>query len=706
MENNEEIPELKTKTINGVEITNLEYAKIAMICDYLILDRYQDNCTFFRLEKCFGPFFMNEPKDFLTDVFKEICGTRRKYISLGRMILAYTKWKSKTSTNESFNKFMNLVFNEIVITQEQKIGEIKEGGRIFSTRNTRGRKVISRFSVLTDENKNKIRGFHIQYDNVFNTVLSPLKTRDNITLEMNFEPNGRDIRDRDGISHIGGKYSITKKCIKFMIFKCRSGKTFYIGDEKEEEGENIKFFLFGTSSCQLKSLRVELVDEQLNYFEPKFQPSVRINQKIVEFDAIDDNYINEYIINGGQLIFEENEIQDIPIEQLEENNGLIIPCINDDAFIDKKSLTEPLSGKDFNEIYKTLLVKESEIMEMEKENLKKKIYEKTIMRKHLLRVYLKKFKVKENISVLKAKPLPKTRISQDKFLAKIKAYRKKMDKTIEEKKEDKEEEKGEKEEKKENKDNKDDDNNYWDDDEEKDWPQDDGIEIKEVNDKEEEIKKEENKEINIEIPVEENNIIENKENENIEIKEGESNEPQKIVMRGKPKKLLKNRLNALKKLKEKEEEELAKKEEESNNNQENKKEEIKIEEPKIEIIQKEEPKKEEIIVEEHKIEEVKKEEPKIEEVKKEEPKKAEPKIEEVKKEEPKKEEKKNEIIINEKDAKDNNKININNKNVANKSDNKYISIGSDNNNINANTNNNTKKVNQSKPAKKWWCNIF
>ena len=34
--------------------------------------------------------------------------------------------------------------------------------------------------------------------------------------------------DRDGISHIAGKYNETTKNIKLLIFKCRSGKTLYI----------------------------------------------------------------------------------------------------------------------------------------------------------------------------------------------------------------------------------------------------------------------------------------------------------------------------------------------------------------------------------------------------------------------------------------------------------------------------------------------
>ena len=639
----EEIPEIQTKQINGVEISNLEIAKIGMIYDYLVLDRFQEYCSFFRLEKCFGPFFPKEPHNFFPDVLKEICGPKRKYISYGRLILAYTKWKSKTSKNDNFNKFMDEVFNNIIETKDQNIGKIVEGGRIFSTRNSRGRKIISRFSVITDSSKNKINGFHIQYDDIFDTILSPDKTRDNITLEMNFPPNGRNIRDRDGISHIGGKYSVTKGIIKFLVFKCRSGKTFYIGDEKEEEGEEIKNFLYGTSSCQLKTVRIAVVDGNLIYLETKFQPSLRVNQKILDFDSIDENYINKNIINGP-LIFEENEMQTMPDEELEKSNNLIIPCINDDAFIDKKDLEEPLSGKGFNEIYKSYLASEKELSEKEVEDLKNKIFEKTIMRKYLLRVFLRKFKVKENISILKTPKQPKTKISQDKFLAKIKAYKKKMDKIKEKHEELKKEES--------------DNDSYWNDEEEKDWPKDDGIEIEEkkeieikkdeedkkeieikkddedkkeieikkddedkkeieINkdeedkkeieikkDDEEEKEKEEKNEIKVEIPTIQEE--ENKEDKiEIEINKGEKEEPleqEKIVLKGKPKKLLKNKINNIKKAKE----ELKINKEE--NKEEDKKEEIvlnieqKIEEPKNEVIKlsepkEEEPKKDEIITE-------------------------------------------------------------------------------------------------------------
>ena len=493
-----EIPEIKTKKINGVDISNLEISEIGMIYDFLVLDRFQEYASFFRLEKCFGPFFPNESSEFLPEVFKEICGPKHKYISYGRFILAYTKWKSKSSSNNNFNKFMDTVFNKIIVSQKETIGNIVEGGRIFSTRNTRGRKVISRFSVITDETKNKINGFHIQYDDFFETILSPDKTRNNITLEINFRQNGPNIRDRDGISHIGGKYSEDKKYIKFLMFKCRSGKTFYIGDETEDKDEKIKYFLYGTTSCQLKSVRVEVVDEKLIYFEPKFQPSLRINQKIKEFDSIDDNFINNNIMNSP-LIFEENEMKDMSEEELEKNNFLIIPSINDDAFIDKKELEEPLSGKNFNEIYKSFIFQQK----IEKDDLKNKIYEKTVKRKHLLRIYLKKFKIKENISVLRTNKHPKTRVSQDTFLAKIKAFLNNKDKKVEEKKENKEINKTENTKDK-----------YWNDEEEKDWPKDESIEIP-IEDLKSEDKKDEK----------------------------DSLKKEKIALKGKSKKLLKNNID-------------------------------------------------------------------------------------------------------------------------------------------------------------------
>ncbi len=449
MEDNDNLPIIEKKEINGVEITNLEIAKIAMVCDYIVLDRFQDIASFLRFEKCFGPLFPNEKSNFLFEVFQEICGHKKKYISFGRLIAAYIIWKSKLSKNTDFNKFMDILFNEMIKTNNEVVGTPVEGGRVFSTRNSRGRKVISKLSVLSDEKKNAIKGFYIQYDDYFDSILAPKKHNENkggsanvkdtesIKLEINFKGNGSNIRDRDGISHIAGKYSKTKNIIKFLFFKCHSGKTFYIGDQTEEKNERIEPFIFGTSSCQLKSLRIELVNNQLIYFEPKFQPSLRINQKIIPFDLMDDKFINENIIHS-QLIFEENEIQNVPIDELVDSKSLIVPCISDDAFLDKQTLIEPICGKDFNEIYKSFLLVQDEMKEKEKEELKNQIFSRTLQRKQLLKIYLNKFKMRENMLILRQKNLSdeEERINMDKFLAKVRRYKIRVNKKIQKKKDE------------------------------------------------------------------------------------------------------------------------------------------------------------------------------------------------------------------------------------------------------------------------------
>ena len=438
MEENE-LPELVEKTINNVKLSNIELAKIAMVCDYRVLDRFSDISSFTRFEMCFGPLFNKEQPNFLFDAFTEICGIKRKYISFGRLISSYLNWKSKKSKNENFNKFMDILFNKMIKTNNQVIGIPIEGGKVFSTKNARGRKVISKFGVISDENKNSLNGFQIQYDDFFDSLLAPKNYNDkeknhSIKLEMNFKGDGKNIKDRDGISHIGGKYSKTKNIIKFLIFKCHSGKTFYIGDNNEEKDEQVELFLLGTSSCQLKSLRIELINDQLIYLEPKFQPSLRVNTKIIPFDLLDEKFIKDNIINAP-LIFEENEIKDIPLEELLETNNLIIPCIADDAFIDKSQLDEPISGKNFNEIYKSFLLIQNEKIEGEKEELKNEIFMRTLQRKLLLKIYLNRLKKKENMNVLKEKSQVEERIDMDKLLVKVRGYRKKMDKKIKEKKE-------------------------------------------------------------------------------------------------------------------------------------------------------------------------------------------------------------------------------------------------------------------------------
>ena len=372
---------MKEKKIYGIEISEFELFCIRMISDYLFLDRFNDSASFIRFEQCFGPLIsQKDPKFKLVEAFKEIVGTRKKYITFRRMIKAYINWKKKSSENYSFNYFMNEVFKNMIIKKGEVIGHLIEGERVFSTRNCRNRKIITKLSVQTDKTKNKINGFVIEYDEIFKAILCSKEKPEDITLEMNFDLfhsksdklSQKLQLDRDGISHIAGKYDENSGIIKFLIFKCRSGKTMYIGDQSENEGEKIIPFIFGSSRSQLKSLHIGLIKDQLSYIQPKYQISTRINENLtVNFEDLNEQYIE-----NDKLKFEEKEYENASEEHLysteEEQKKFLFPLVPDDQFVDKMSLHEDKYGKDFNEVYKSYFV-EGKSFDKFKDMMKKKI---------------------------------------------------------------------------------------------------------------------------------------------------------------------------------------------------------------------------------------------------------------------------------------------------------------------------------------------
>ena len=351
----------KTKKLFGVEFNEYDLFSICMISDYLFLDRFNDSASFVRFEQCFGPLFSkiknipNKNQKFsLIEAFKEIVGPKKKYITFRRMIKAYLNWKKKLSENFSFNFFMNEVFNKMIKKKDEVVGQLIEGERIFSTRNCKNRKIITKFSVQTDESMNKINGFVIEYDEVFKAILCIKEKPNDIKLEINFDLfhtkdqlGSKFELDRDGISHVAGLYDENKKEIKFLIYKCRSGKTLYIGDNSDLNNEkycnNITPFIFGSSKCQLKSLTIGLnKDNQLSYMFPKYQISTRTNENLdINFDSLNEEYLNQDLPK-----FEENN-------NLEENDPkkFFYPMIPDDQFVDKMSLMETKCGKVFNTFY-------------------------------------------------------------------------------------------------------------------------------------------------------------------------------------------------------------------------------------------------------------------------------------------------------------------------------------------------------------------
>ena len=365
------------KKLLGINFSEFDLNCIKVICDYLFLDRFNDCASFVRFEQCFGPLFSPKNKEFkLVEAYKEIIGPKRKYLTFRRMIKAYIKWKSNKSNNYSFNFFMNEVFKKMIKKKGEVVGELIEGQRVFSTKNCRNRKIITKFSVLTDETRNQIKGFVIEYDTVFKAILCKQEKKEDIHLEINFDlfhaqgdKLSREFNlDRDGISHIAGKYNETTKLIKFLIFKCRSGKTLYIGDVTEEETDNITPFIFGSSKCQLKTMHIELINNTLAYIQPKYQISTRKNDNLeVDFDTFDENYIE-----NDPLKFEETELVKLPDEEFKDDQKYLFPLVPDDQFVDKVSLMESIPGKTFKEVYKSYFEKEEKKpIEKLKQSIKK-----------------------------------------------------------------------------------------------------------------------------------------------------------------------------------------------------------------------------------------------------------------------------------------------------------------------------------------------
>ena len=345
---------IKKKLINGIEITNTEIDSIKIICDYLFVDRVKDFSTFPRFEQCFGPLFSDKNDVNMFEVFKEICGPNKKYITFHRFLSSYLIWKSKKSKNKVYNNFMTLLFNFIIKKETEVIGELKENGQIFSTQNCQGRKAISKFGIFSDIKKDKIQGFILEYDDSFNANLSFRHEEDTPSLEINLKPYKVDAKygkifdnDRDGVSHIGGKYDKKEKRINFLIIKCRSGKTFYIVDNNIKNDENIELFLIISFTNEIKDMRIQTSKNQLNYLELIFQKSMRINPNL----SIDFNDINEDFLKQDKLIFEENKIQKFINANNYIDKYILIPLIKDYEFMNKDNLKEIREGKKFHEIY-------------------------------------------------------------------------------------------------------------------------------------------------------------------------------------------------------------------------------------------------------------------------------------------------------------------------------------------------------------------
>ena len=329
-----------------INLTKEELENLKIISDYLFFDHFKVMASFPRFESCFGSTIPSENRtESLQKIFKDICGPKKKYITFPRLIKSYLSFKENSSSlNEETKQFFKIITNGIIKKDCEGVGNQKEGSIKYTT-NKNGKKMyaISKFCVITNETKDKIKGFRIYYDDFFKNDLFLNKSNDPvfISLEINLSINEDaklqefpDINSRDGITHIIGSYDDDN--INFLGFKTRSGKTQFIGSPKGTP------FIIGDFKKQIQSIDVEVKNGLLNYLVPHFEEVERVNpflnKKLSE--------VNQNFLDSDKLIYEENMLDKLSEE--EANEKIFIPLINDDHFFNPK-FNDIISGNSYSD---------------------------------------------------------------------------------------------------------------------------------------------------------------------------------------------------------------------------------------------------------------------------------------------------------------------------------------------------------------------
>ena len=160
-----------SKTLTS-ELTEEELKNIKTICEYLFFDQFSRFSTYLRFERCIQPLFSEEKNFDLEELYKQICGPKKKYLNFKRFVNAYLKYKHKQGT-PLLNLFFDKLFNSIL--QKESIGSLEEKRFTFSTtRLNKRRECISLIEILIDKEQ-KIHGINLTYDDAFKNRLYPTK---------------------------------------------------------------------------------------------------------------------------------------------------------------------------------------------------------------------------------------------------------------------------------------------------------------------------------------------------------------------------------------------------------------------------------------------------------------------------------------------------------------------------------------------------
>jgi hypothetical protein len=96
----------KSQSDSPEDITEEELERLKILADFLFFDQYKNVASYPRFQKCFAAF-AKEKKMKLFPIFKEICGEKRKYITLGRLINSLINSKNEGDDSETKKIFRN-----------------------------------------------------------------------------------------------------------------------------------------------------------------------------------------------------------------------------------------------------------------------------------------------------------------------------------------------------------------------------------------------------------------------------------------------------------------------------------------------------------------------------------------------------------------------------------------------------------------------
>lgn len=328
--------ETKTTPLNPLStITKIEEKKIQTFFDYLFYDQTRYYASFARFYECFFPLMpTNFNEALLFEIFKEISGKNKKYITIPRFIQKYSSFKTnKADISITLKHFFTFIFSNLIKDNNfdnLQIGCDNPSTKKFSSTNFINSNRLSNVSILANDNI-YIRGLILKYDDVYTAHLFNENKKyayygDVVLNYMN------ELKAFDTITHLYGRWNGDR--INYLGFKCRSGKTLEIGDCLLGEP-----FLFGVYGQKLHCLRVQIDDVKgLTAIEPIFKETSISNI------AID---ISQSLFKSELVLFEERN--DLFFEEKFFNED---KPMNDDMikFNMVKDYNKPLTQDILNEI--------------------------------------------------------------------------------------------------------------------------------------------------------------------------------------------------------------------------------------------------------------------------------------------------------------------------------------------------------------------